>query len=127
MNKRVVGTLLAVLCALSGCGDSQSDAPVAVSAKQVRQAAAAAVTSISIQGYRANYTLVKQTDGTALLTNLSDGSSQQLAATIVTVKFVDAFVSFDSAGIPGASYRLYQAAFNRQPDLGGLGYWTHVL
>ena len=36
-------------------------------------------------------------------------------------------VSNDSEGIAGQSYRLYKAAFDRIPDLKGLGYWIHEL
>jgi len=31
--------------------------------------------------------------------------------------------SIDITGIPGQAYRVYKAAFNREPDQGGLGYW----
>lgn len=34
-------------------------------------------------------------------------------------------VAFDSDGVGGQIYRLYQAAFNRQPDKTGLGFWIH--
>ena len=34
-----------------------------------------------------------------------------------------ALMAFDMDGHLGQAYRLYQAAFNRTPDVGGLGYW----
>lgn len=37
--------------------------------------------------------------------------------------FADATVALDISGVAGKVYRLYQAAFNRKPDLGGLGFW----
>jgi len=37
--------------------------------------------------------------------------------------FDDYALAFDLDGAAGQAYRLYQAAFNRQPDLKGLGYW----
>jgi len=36
-------------------------------------------------------------------------------------------VAFDTAGCAGQAYRLYQAAFDRSPDTGGLGYWITTL
>lgn len=33
------------------------------------------------------------------------------------------FISFETSGFPAQAYRLYQAAFDRTPDKGGLGFW----
>ncbi|MFZ6801014.1 DUF4214 domain-containing protein [Undibacterium sp. Di24W] len=41
--------------------------------------------------------------------------------------FNDYALAFDIDGAAGQAYRLYQAAFNRQPDLKGLGYWIEKL
>jgi serralysin len=42
--------------------------------------------------------------------------------------FADSYhMTFDIDGTAGMAYRLYQAAFNRKPDLGGLGYQMHDL
>jgi len=37
--------------------------------------------------------------------------------------FDDGRVALDVDGASGQAYRLYQAAFDRMPDLAGLGYW----
>lgn len=50
-------------------------------------------------------------DGTDTLTNVE------------RVQFADRGVAFDTDGASGQAYRLYQAAFNRTPDQGGLGYY----
>ena len=44
---------------------------------------------------------------------------------IEALQFDDALVLVrsDTDGVGGQAYRLYQAAFDRAPDLGGLGYW----
>lgn len=42
---------------------------------------------------------------------------------IERLQFSDIAVGFDIDGNAGEAYRLYQAAFNRTPDLAGLGYW----
>ena len=41
--------------------------------------------------------------------------------------FSDGAFAFDGAGIGGQAYRVYQAAFNRTPDSGGVGYWMNVM
>lgn len=42
---------------------------------------------------------------------------------IERLAFTDTTLAFDIDGHAGQSYRLYQAAFDREPDLSGLGYW----
>jgi V8-like Glu-specific endopeptidase len=39
------------------------------------------------------------------------------------MEFNDATIAFDTSGNAGQVYRLYQAAFKRAPDTGGLSYW----
>ncbi len=41
--------------------------------------------------------------------------------------FNDKAVAFDVEGNAGQAYRIYQAAFNRAPDIGGLGFWIKTL
>ena len=41
--------------------------------------------------------------------------------------FGDTGVAFDIEGTAGQAYRLYQAAFDRQPDTEGLGFWIHSM
>ena len=41
--------------------------------------------------------------------------------------FADKHVALDVDGNAGDLYRLYQAAFDRKPDLAGLGYWIRAL
>jgi hypothetical protein len=36
-------------------------------------------------------------------------------------------VAFDTEGSAGQAYRLYQAAFARTPDTGGVSYWTNQI
>ena len=52
----------------------------------------------------------------------------QHVANSLRVNFTDAHVALDteSANSAGGIYRLYQAAFDRQPDLPGLGYWINA-
>ena len=46
---------------------------------------------------------------------------------LARLEFSDAVVAFDVSGTAGFAYRLYQAAFNRTPDLGGLSENVHLL
>jgi hypothetical protein len=48
-------------------------------------------------------------------------------AGVERVLFADRGIAFDLDGTGGLAYRLYQAAFGREPDLPGLGYWMSVL
>jgi methionine-rich copper-binding protein CopC len=43
------------------------------------------------------------------------------------VEFVDLSVALDTDGGPGQAYRIYKAAFNREPDKAGIGYWISKL
>lgn len=43
------------------------------------------------------------------------------------VQFDNSMVAFDIEGNAGQAYRLYQAAFDRKPDSGGLGFWIYYM
>lgn len=124
-------TLIASLT-LSACGGSgftdkapQSQAPdVVVSSTTGGGRMAAGVTTFS--GNRANYTVVKTTTGVTVTDNVGAGGSMTLVAPTRLV-FADAGIAFDVNGIAGKAYRIYQAAFNRTPDLAGLGYWIEQM
>ena len=46
---------------------------------------------------------------------------------IERLQFTDKTIAFDLDGNAGQVYRLYQAAFDRVPDQGGLGYWINEI
>jgi hypothetical protein len=51
-------------------------------------------------------------------------------ATLTNVErlaFQDGTLAFDTDGIAGQAYRLYQASFDRTPDAEGLGFWIDAL
>ncbi|MYN09811.1 DUF4214 domain-containing protein [Pseudoduganella aquatica] len=52
----------------------------------------------------------------------SVGSGDTLTG-VERLQFSDRNIALDVDGNGGQTYRLYQAAFNRTPDKGGLGYW----
>jgi hypothetical protein len=75
------------------------------------------------EGKRASYAVSTAGNGYKLAG--ADG-----AATLVNVEraqFSDGALAFDIAGAAGQAYRIYQAAFDRAPDLGGLGYWIAAM
>jgi hypothetical protein len=54
------------------------------------------------------------------------GTVQQLTG-VERLAFSDTTVALDVDGNGGQIYRIYQAAFNRAPDAGGLGYWINAM
>jgi hypothetical protein len=46
---------------------------------------------------------------------------------IERLHFADITVALDSSGDAGQGYRLYQAAYNRAPDQGGVSFWINAL
>src|SRR5476649_1551593 len=127
----LIALALALALAVSGCGGTSSTpAPETKSIELVQSRVMDATTpsdgSIVIAGYRANYTISKAQDtGIVTLTNKVTGAVQTYANPPL-IKFVDKYTSFDVVGPPGQVYRLYQAAFNRTPDLPGLGFWIYA-
>lgn len=55
----------------------------------------------------------------------SDGADQ--LANVERLQFSDGWLALDFTGTAGQSYRLYQAAFDRTPDLPGLSFWIRAL
>ena len=52
---------------------------------------------------------------------LSEGLD--ILVNIERLRFADKSIAFDVDGTAGQAYRMYNAAFNRAPDMAGLGYW----
>jgi subtilisin family serine protease len=71
-------------------------------------------------GNRASYTISKTSTG---WTVSSTAEGVDTLTNIERLKFADAAIALDTSEVGGQAYRLYQAAFNRAPDLEGLGYW----
>jgi Tol biopolymer transport system component len=73
-------------------------------------------------GALSNYT-VKKTDAGILITDARGVDGTDTVGNVELLRFADFNVSLDINGVAGKVYRLYQAAFDRTPDSGGLGYW----
>ncbi len=75
---------------------------------------------------RANFTVLKTTTGYTV----TDNKGAEGVDTLVNVdkiSFADTAMLFDTVGIPGQAYRVYKAAFDRVPDLTGLGFWINAM
>ncbi len=79
--------------------------------------------TVAYSGAKAQYT-VTQTD--AGLT-VSWGGGADVLTGVERLQFADGAVAYDTGGAAGQAYRMYQAAFDRQPDSPGLGFWIKAL
>ncbi len=73
---------------------------------------------------RAACTVTKTAAGWGV-SSAADGADSLIG--IERLKFLDATIALDIDGTAGQAYRVYQAAFDRTPDLGGLGFWIHAM
>lgn len=125
MKSYVVAGLM--LCTLAACGSGPDESAV-VKAKQGSRPALGASApeteqnEITVAGYRDNYTITVSASGDVSLLDKLSGATQ-VHKGVMLIKFFDQHTSFDLNGVDGQVYRLYQAAFNRKPDLAGLGFW----
>ncbi|GAB2847832.1 hypothetical protein GCM10027277_14920 [Pseudoduganella ginsengisoli] len=83
----------------------------------------AGMDSAIFSGARASYAVAASTTVTGTSTVAAIGGATDTLSGIERIQFDNAYVALDIAGNAGEVFRLYQAAFNRVPDLGGLGYW----
>jgi len=88
----------------------------------------AGLDQLVVEGKRSGFNLNKR-DATWLLEDKTSGNQSVGSDTLRSVervKFSDSSVALDLDGGAGQAYRIYKAAFNRDPmngDKGGLGYW----
>jgi hypothetical protein len=116
---------------LTSCGDGNSDPGLLPSHSEVRDAVngsekrltpvIAAVDILTLSGSYRNYTISK--NGSQFIATDRSGSPTPIPANIQRLRFSDGAIGLDITGTSGQAYRLYQAAFNRKPDLPGVGYW----
>jgi hypothetical protein len=70
---------------------------------------------------------VSMKDGIATVRDLSGADGTDTLTNVERLQFADTGIALDVNGIAGQAYRVYQAAFARTPDLGGLGYWLAMM
>jgi hypothetical protein len=77
---------------------------------------------VIFKGVAADYKVSKVGD-TVKIDALSNGQGHDTLVNIERVQFSDLAMAYDTDGSAGKAFRLYQSAFDRTPDLDGLGYW----
>jgi Ca2+-binding RTX toxin-like protein len=84
----------------------------------------AGVDKLQLLGARSSYTVALNGNSATV----SDGAGNTMAlSNVERIQFSDATIALDIAGNGGQVYRVYQAAFNRVPDGGGLGFWINAM
>lgn len=72
-------------------------------------------------GIRASFVITQAAGITTIKDTIGNGGMDSLA-NVERVRFADKALGFDTDGAAGQAYRLYKAAFDRAPDLPGLGW-----
>jgi hypothetical protein len=84
------------------------------------------IDSVIYQGVRANFSVQKTTTGYTVTDTTGAEGTDTLTA-IEKISFADTAMRLDTAGVSGQAYRVYKAAFDRTPDLSGLGFWIKAM
>jgi peptidoglycan/xylan/chitin deacetylase (PgdA/CDA1 family) len=79
--------------------------------------------SVVYAGPRDQYVIVVGQDGKPA--SISGPGGNDLFSSIERLEFDDGVLAFDP--LAGQCYRLYEAAFDRQPDTGGLSFWVNLM
>lgn len=77
-------------------------------------------------GARAAYSVTKTDYGLQVVDKSGVDGTDQLKG-VERLMFFDGVLGFDVDGAVGKVYRTYQAAFDRIPDSGGLGFWVKAM
>jgi len=83
----------------------------------------AGLDTVVFQGARGDYTIRKN----GLLQEVVHASGVDQLGNVERLLFGSSMVAFDVDGTAGQAYRIYQAAFDREPDASGFGFWIHIL
>lgn len=86
----------------------------------------AGLDTLIMTGARANYTITVGTQNVQVSDTRGIDGTDTLTG-VERVRFSDQAVAFDIDGVAGMAYRVYQAAFARTPDAGGLGFWIGAM
>jgi serralysin len=81
------------------------------------------IDTLVLDGHTDMYHITHTTTGFSIFGNGVD----EWVTNVERLQFTNGIVALDINGDAGQAYRLYQAAFNRVPDSGGLGYQTNAL
>jgi Ca2+-binding RTX toxin-like protein len=82
----------------------------------------------SYDGKAADYKITHDADGWHVADQRSGGTDgTDTLQGVERVTFADTTVALDTDGAAGQAYRFYRAAFDRTPDLPGLGFWIGAM
>jgi len=79
-----------------------------------------------LRGVHADY-MVSYSNNVLTLADRTGRDGVQTVKNPTRVDFTDASLAFDIEGGAGKAYRLYRAAFDRRPDVNGLGFWIGAM
>ncbi|HZV65212.1 MAG TPA: DUF4214 domain-containing protein, partial [Telluria sp.] len=77
-------------------------------------------------GARSNFTVTREVLGVSV-NDKTGASGLDALINVERIKFDDVSLGLDINGAGGQAYRLYQAVFDRPPDLTGLGFWMKAM
>lgn len=109
-----------IACLAAACGGEPGrDTPA--SSTQLR-ASTSSGASVELPNLRDEYTLT-MAGGTVVVLDNTLANPPQTIDNPHRLYFADQALAFDRDGVAGQAYRVYQAAFDRKPDIGGLSFW----
>ena len=82
---------------------------------------------VALYAGKKNDYLVSIVNGVVAVQDNFGSDGVDLLTQVERLRFSDISLAVDIAGTAGQAYRLYQAAFDRQPDLAGLSYWIKAM
>lgn len=81
------------------------------------------IDTLYLRGAHSQYAITHTETGFSVVGN----GVNEWVTNVERLAFTDGFVGLDIKGDAGMAYRIYQAAFNRAPDTGGLGFWINAM
>ena len=88
----------------------------------------AGIDTVVYTGTRASHTVTKTSGSATITVNKPNTLATDALVDVDRLQFSDnKVIAFDIENIAGQAYRMYQAAFDRKPDAGGLGYWIAAM
>jgi len=117
--ERITFSTVAAVMA-GGTGDD-----LLVGGKGLRLEGGAGIDSVQLPGYANAYQIVRE-GGSTTVRHLETGVTDILSG-VERLLFTQRGVALDIDGNGGQGYRLYRAAFDRAPDLEGVGFWISQL
>jgi hypothetical protein len=83
--------------------------------------------TVRFNGVLSDYSIAINENNVIVIDSYVGGDGTDTLTNVERLKFLDINVALDLDGDAGQAYRLYKAAFDRAPDLTGLGYWINDL